>query len=44
MNKNNKDNIFKIKIKYEGIIINKAEVKGIKGLKKIFKGIEEKIS
>ena len=44
MNKKNKDDIFKIKIKYEGIVINKMEVKGIKGLKKIIKGIEEKIS
>ena len=38
------DDVFKVKIEYEGLTLTKSKAKGVKGLEKIFKAIKGKMN
>lgn len=43
MNMRNMQDIFKVKIEYEGQVITKEKAKGVKGLQNVFKKLEMKL-
>ena len=43
MKNRNMSDLFKVKVEYEGQIITKEKVKGVKGLQSVFKKLEMKL-